>query len=74
MTKDIAFYARRQLKLQVQIVNKLREIDDPDERYNFLCHLKEDYQQLTEAIGSFETSQDHSTIEDLFQLFEASET
>jgi flagellar motility protein MotE (MotC chaperone) len=70
MTEDIDFYARKQLTLQNQIIVKLKEIDDPNQRYQFLCHLKEDYQQLNDAIASFETSQDHSKINHLFQLFD----
>ena len=69
MAEDLDFYAKKQLNLQNQIIIKLTEIDDPNERYNFLCHLKEEYQQLIKAIASFETTQDHSTINHLFQSF-----
>ncbi len=59
-------FARRQISLQEQIVELLKKIRDPNERYNVLCNYKADFQLLTEAIGNFESSRDVTTIENLF--------
>jgi hypothetical protein len=63
-------YARRQLTLQQQLLQKMREIVDPNERYNFLCDVKHDFEDLTRLIAEFEDSKDVSQIENSFKNLE----
>lgn len=59
-------FAKKQLALQQVITDHLKTIHDPNERYNFLCKLKIDFQLLTTAISNFESSRDSTEIEKLF--------
>jgi len=59
-------FAKKQLALQQSITEHLKTIHDPNERYDYLCKLRIDFQLLTNAISNFESSRDLTEIERLF--------
>lgn len=62
------FFAEKELELQKEIINRLKKIEDPVARLEFLCNIKPAFQMLSNSIAAFKEFPNEQSIESQFGL------
>ena len=67
MEKNQEFFGKKELELQKEITDRLKKIENPSERLEYLCGIKLEFQTLSNLIANFEKIPNEEKIESYFE-------